>query len=112
MRENSDLVSPRQAARAMGVSESSLKRWCDQGLIRMTRTAGGHRKLPIAEVLRYVRDHNRPLLHPDLLGLPAASPGAVIGLGRAVPHSHRSPICRNASAMTSSNRSDSGCPAA
>lgn len=85
MRENSDLVSPRQAARAMGVSESSLKRWCDQGLIRMTRTAGGHRKLPIAEVLRYVRDHNRPLLHPDLLGLPAASPGAVIGLGRAVP---------------------------
>lgn len=85
MRENSDLVSPRQAARAMGVSESSLKRWCDQGLIHMTRTAGGHRKLPIAEVLRYVRDHNRPLLHPDLLGLPAASPGAVIGLGRAVP---------------------------
>lgn len=85
MRDISDLVSPRQAARALGVSESSLKRWCDQGLIRMTRTAGGHRKLPIAEVLRYVRDHNCPLRHPDLLGLPAASPRAAIGLGRAVP---------------------------
>ena len=36
-----ELVSPKQVAHAMGVSESSLKRWCDQGLIPTVRTAAG-----------------------------------------------------------------------
>jgi methanogenic corrinoid protein MtbC1 len=68
-----DLISPREAAHAIGVSESSLKRWCDQGLFHTVRTVGGHRKLPIADVLRFVHEHRHPLASPEILGLPPAS---------------------------------------
>lgn len=80
MNNSSTLVSPKQVARAIGVSESSLKRWCDQGLIRTVRTAGGHRKMVIAEVLRYVREQDHKLVSPELLDLPPASAHASTGL--------------------------------
>jgi MerR family transcriptional regulator, light-induced transcriptional regulator len=38
--------SPKQAAQALGVSESSVKRWCDLGAVPVLRTAGGHRRIP------------------------------------------------------------------
>ncbi|MCA9071772.1 MAG: helix-turn-helix domain-containing protein, partial [Planctomycetaceae bacterium] len=65
-------LSPKQVARAIGVSESSLKRWCDQGLVPMVKTAGGHRRLLLADVLNFVRDSGRELTQPEVLGLPAA----------------------------------------
>lgn len=68
-----DLVSPKQVARAIGVSESSLKRWCDRGLIPTVRTAGGHRRLPISGVLAYLRSSKQEMVAPELLGLPATS---------------------------------------
>jgi MerR family transcriptional regulator, light-induced transcriptional regulator len=80
MKNNPTLVSPKQVARAIGVSESSLKRWCDQGLIKTVRTAGGHRKMDIAEVLRYVREQDHKLVSPEILGLPPASEHATTGL--------------------------------
>ena len=80
-----DLVSPKQVARAIGVSESSMKRWCDQGLIRTVRTAGGHRKMAVAEVLRYLRDHDQKLISPEILGLPPVSPKASSGLSHGGP---------------------------
>ena len=80
MEKTSDLVSPKQAARAIGVSESSLKRWCDQGLIQTVRTAGGHRKMAVAEVLRYVREQDQNLVSPEILGLPPVSDHASTGL--------------------------------
>lgn len=77
-----DFVSPTQAARAFGVSESSLKRWCDQGLIASVRTAGGHRKMAVADVLAFFRQQNRELNSPGLLGLPPVSEHARLGLAR------------------------------
>ena len=68
-----DLLSPKQVARAMGVSESSLKRWCDRGLIPTVRTAGGHRRLPISGVLAFLRETKQNLVAPELLGLPVSS---------------------------------------
>lgn len=65
------LVSPKQVARAIGVSESSLKRWCDRGLIAQTKTAGGHRKLRVGDVLQFLRENGHQLAEPGLLGLPA-----------------------------------------
>lgn len=85
MKNAPDLVSPKQVARAIGVSESSLKRWCDQGLIKTVRTAGGHRKMAISEVLRYVRDHDQKLVSPEILGLPPASEKANSGLSHGGP---------------------------
>ncbi len=37
--------SPKQVAARLGVSESSVKRWLDQGAVPVVRTAGGHRRV-------------------------------------------------------------------
>ncbi|MCE9554944.1 MAG: B12-binding domain-containing protein [Planctomycetes bacterium] len=67
----SRLVTPRQVAQAIGVSESSLKRWCDQGLLRTVRTAGGHRRLPVEQVVQFLRQSGHTMVRPELLGLPS-----------------------------------------
>ncbi len=64
------LLSPRQVAAAIGVSESSLKRWCDQGLLSTVKTAGGHRRIPVQEALRFVREQNYAVVEPRLLAMP------------------------------------------
>ena len=46
-------LSPRQLAVAIGVSESSLKRWADDGRLAVERTAGGHRRIPLPEAVRW-----------------------------------------------------------
>ncbi len=40
-----ELLTTRQVAAELQVSESSVKRWCDQGVIRTLKTAGGHRRI-------------------------------------------------------------------
>lgn len=62
--------SPRTVADALGVSESSLKRWCDQGKLEISKTAGGHRRIPRAAALAFARTHHCDLAKPELLGLP------------------------------------------
>jgi excisionase family DNA binding protein len=37
-------LTSRQAARLLGVSEASVKRWADSGLLPALKTAGGHRR--------------------------------------------------------------------
>ena len=64
-------LTPRQVAQAIGMSESSLKRWCDSGAIPTRRTVGGHRRLPVAGVMRFLREKQFELKQPTLLGLPA-----------------------------------------
>ncbi len=73
-------VSPRQVAEALGVSESSVKRWSDQGLMATQKTAGGHRKLVLADVLRFVHEQGFAIDKPELLGLPGAAPRRTIPL--------------------------------
>ena len=63
------LLSPRELAHAIGVSESSIKRWIDDGLIGATKTAGGHRRIAGSEAIRFVRESRSILLRPDVLGL-------------------------------------------
>lgn len=62
-----ELLSPRQFAEAIGVSESSVRRWADSGQIKMTRTAGGHRKIARNEAIRFVRETSANVVRPDLL---------------------------------------------
>ncbi|MEM8960005.1 MAG: B12-binding domain-containing protein [Acidobacteriota bacterium] len=66
------LLSPRDLAEAIGVSESSVKRWADDKRIRATRTAGGHRRISVTEAIRFVRESRTSLVKPGILGLPAA----------------------------------------
>ena len=63
------VLSPKEFAEAIGVSESSMKRWADDGLLRVSRTAGGHRRIALSEAIRFVRERNATLVKPDLLGL-------------------------------------------
>lgn len=63
-------LSPRDLADALGVSESSLKRWVDAGKISAFRTEGGHRRIAVAEAVRFIRESHVPVARPDLLGLP------------------------------------------
>lgn len=62
-------LTPRQLAQAIGVSESSLKRWADQGLIQVSRTPGKHRRITLPEAVRFVRQHQLAVLHPAALGM-------------------------------------------
>lgn len=64
------LLSPRELAEALGVSESSLKRWVDAGKINATRTDGGHRRISLSEAVRFIRETGAPVANPDILGMP------------------------------------------
>ena len=63
------LLSPKDLAEAIGVSESSLKRWADAGRIQVSRTEGGHRRIPIAEAVRFIRATGAVVVRPNLLGM-------------------------------------------
>ena len=76
-------VSPKQLARAIQVSESSIKRWCDQGDISTVRTAGGHRRIAMPDVMRFLRDNRYALVRPEVLGLPATTGRTAWVLDRA-----------------------------
>ena len=65
-------LSPKQLGQAIGVSESSLNRWIDDGLIEVTRTTGGHRRIDLAEAVRFVRQRGYTIADPTVLGLSAA----------------------------------------
>jgi MerR family transcriptional regulator, light-induced transcriptional regulator len=74
-------LSPKELAAAIGVSESSLKRWADEGLLAAERTVGGHRRIAVAEAIRFVRATGLSVVKPELLGLPPAEPGAAGAAG-------------------------------
>ena len=78
-----ELLTPRQVALAIGVSEASIKRWCDKGVLPMVRTAGGHRRLATSSVMRFLRESGRAAVRPEVLGLPSIAGRGEPTLGRA-----------------------------
>lgn len=71
------MLSTREFAQAIGISESSARRMADSGVVQIHRTRGGHRRIPVAEAIRYVRENRTNLTRPDLLGL-SIDPGEIV----------------------------------
>ncbi len=73
--------SPKQVADALQASESSVKRWCDRGAIPTVRTVGGHRRITLEGLQRFLRESDHQIATPEILGLPsniAAETGGLI----------------------------------
>jgi molybdopterin-binding protein len=58
----SQLVTVREAARALGVTYSTLKQWIYKGALRTVRTEGGHHRVPSDEIDRLLAVQGSPLL--------------------------------------------------
>lgn len=94
-------LSPKELAEVVGVSESSLKRWADAGRLKVTRTAGGHRRITVASAIRFIRESHLPLMRPDLLGLKELI--AAPSLGAAAPTSQEDLVTLLYTAATTSD---------
>lgn len=69
-----DLVTPREAARRLGVSYPTVKQWIYRGSMRTRRTAGGHHRVPETEIDRLLARTGGPLPRPRGAG------GAIVTL--------------------------------
>ena len=49
-----ELIKARDAARLLGISYPTLKQWIYRGKLRTVRTAGGHHRVPRAELDKYL----------------------------------------------------------
>jgi MerR family transcriptional regulator, light-induced transcriptional regulator len=73
------LLTTKELAAAIGASESSLRRWTNSGAIGTSRTVGGHRRIPLSEAIRFIRDSHVTVVRPDLLRL-AEGPIEPVGI--------------------------------
>ena len=71
-------IRPRDLAAAIDVSESSLKRWADEGILAVTRTAGGHRRIAIPEAIRFVRAQKLMVVDGAPLGFKGLASGPAL----------------------------------
>jgi excisionase family DNA binding protein len=78
-----ETLTPKQISRALDVSESSVKRWCDKGVIPAQYTAGGHRRIAMSSFVAFLRESKRVVIRPEVVGLPATSVRSVRGIERA-----------------------------
>jgi len=66
-------LTTRKAAQILGVSEASIKRWCDCGRIGASKTPGGHRRLSEQALMDFVKENKYTLAHPELLTMSVVS---------------------------------------
>lgn len=70
-------LSSRQAAILLHTHESSVKRWCNAGDLACTFTEGGHRRIRLADLLRFASAQDVPC---ELLRLESEAESALKGV--------------------------------
>lgn len=60
MARRDDVLRIGQAATLLGVSVDTLRRWEEEGRLRVERSEGGHRLVPLPEVRRLLGDRPEP----------------------------------------------------
>lgn len=69
------LLSTANVSQALGVGVTTIKRWVDEGVLPAYKTAGGHRRIALADVMRLVREGHFPRLDLARLNLPDVGGG-------------------------------------
>ena len=59
-----DIISTKGVAEVLGVSEATVKRWADAGMLRCFRTRGGHRKFRLRDVRAFLSDEQQQSATP------------------------------------------------
>jgi MerR family transcriptional regulator, light-induced transcriptional regulator len=80
-----ETFTPKQIAQALQVSESSVKRWCDRGVIRTERTLGGHRRISLAQLREFLETTNRRVLDPKAIGIALVAQDTRVSRRDSVP---------------------------
>ena len=62
----SSVYRPGQVAELLGVSVDTVRRWCDEGRLRTSRSGGGHRVIEGADLARHVAESEQAY-EPDSL---------------------------------------------
>ena len=61
-------LSTFKIAQLLDVNPSSVANWVDQGLLTAHRTPGGHRRVAVEDLVRFLKDHKMPV--PEELAIP------------------------------------------
>lgn len=56
--DDDPLLTVTEVARIFRVTPRTITGWCDKGWLPSFKTPGGRRRIPISEVMRYVRATN------------------------------------------------------
>jgi len=60
MKAKGSVLTPREAAAAIGISYPTIKQWILAGKLRTIKTAGGHHRIPQAALERYLPAVRKP----------------------------------------------------
>jgi excisionase family DNA binding protein len=50
-------LKTKDLAKILGVSEATIKNWSREGLLKFHKTIGGHRRFPIEEIVKFIKDN-------------------------------------------------------
>jgi len=62
LKSDGKIISTEEAARLLGVSQQSVRKWCQSGKIRAKTTPGGFYKIERSELERFRQEFNMPNL--------------------------------------------------
>jgi molybdopterin-binding protein len=60
--------TPAQVGELLGVSPDTVRRWCDEGRLKASRSGGGHRVVAGRELARYLTERARAFEPSSVLG--------------------------------------------